>query len=854
MSSFVDTHRDTILDMLAEDPRISGQALCEVTTYAVDNILIDACEQALRDAPLEPGGPGLTGLPERWALTALGGYGRNQMCLRSDVDLQLVLPDDAVDPTPFMSALLDGLASWRLKVGHGVRTISESLMLARQEPTFATAALTSRHIIGDPMITEAVRGPIYHHLAGSGLFDLVDALRLDRTRRSERLGDTVFVLEPDLKNGIGGLRDAQLSGWLALVTGRPFDRRVMFAEDFLLKVRMALHATATFKCDRLAFEYQDPVAEALGLATIAGRSPAIELMRQVHLALRLIARRARRQIEYATDRLRQPMRLPVGSNRRFVRFGDRLARADGAPPRTAADVVDAIGVVRRTGLPLEAGLEDGFEALATYLGDTAAADPELNEMLLETLVDPNPGASTALHAMHRTGLLTAIVPEFEAIVGQVQRDLYHVYTVDEHSLRAVDRLKALARGDHTTDHPYATAGFAELQSLRALAVATLLHDIGKGYGPGHHDRGAALADTIGPRLGLDPAEVTMARLLIRHQADMAMICMRRDLSDPRPIRSLARVVGDVPTLTALYLLTISDWSSVGPETFGSWHRTLLRTLYERTRELLERPNLFSDPDKITAEKRRALLGAELGEVPQAPGTDSDPIDDFMSALPTRYFNSVPADRFQHHYRAWRQQQAQREPVVNVHHPDPDEPCEITVVCADRPGLLARLAAGLATARLSVLAAEIYSLTGGLVLDVFRVEDPHERLVDRRAAEALEVALSETVTADAARYVRQEGGMPTAAGALPPVPTQVHVSNDAASDHTVVDVVTSDRDGLLYAIASFFRVAGLSVELAFVTTEGMQARDSFYIVDATGAKLDAAAAKALPHALTAALAM
>ena len=430
------------------------------------------------------------------------------------------------------------------------------------------------------------------------------------------------------------------------------------------------------------------------------------------------------------------------------------------------------------------------------------------------------------------------------------------------------RLSCLLRGDLASTHPTATACAATVPSVRALGCAVLLHDVGKGYGPGHHDRGAELARAIGPRLGLAPDEVDLVRLLVRHQADMALTCTRRDLSDPRPIRTLARTVGDVPTLDALYLLTLADWSSVGPEAFQGWHRTLLHTLYLKTREHLESPDLFSDPAGVTDHARAALLRAELGEVPEAPGAGSDPIDDFLSALPTRYFQTVPADRILQHYHLWSRHLASAEVVVDVAAPAIDAPpladgdlppsgeppfVEITVVDRDRPGLLARLAGALASSRFSVAAAEIHSLAGGSVLDLFRVADPHRRLADPRHADALRAALAAAVDAPEAAYTRRSGGLPSAADALPPLQTRVSASNDAASAHTVFDVQTTDRDGLLFDIAVFFRDRGLSVELALVTTEGRQAHDAFYVLDPRGEKLAPAAAQAHAEALSALLA-
>ncbi|MCA9515656.1 MAG: HD domain-containing protein [Myxococcales bacterium] len=845
--TFADRNKEQVLRLIAEDERCAGHTLCDVVTYAADTVVIEACEQALAEAPVEPDGSGGSGLPERWALTAIGGYGRGQMCLRSDVDLQLLIPDDAADPERFMRALLDRLSVHRLKVGYGVRTTTEGLMLAREDATFATAALTSRHLMGDPTITEAVRGSVYQHLAGPGMATLLETLVADRARRAERLGDTVFVLEPDLKHGMGGLRDAQLIGWLALVTGRPFDRKAMFAEDFLLKVRMALHAVASFKCERLAFEYQDQVAAILGLQGGPDEAPAIELMRQVHLAMRAIARRARRHIELAGDRLRAPSRAAVPGERRFLRLGDRITRVDGALPRTSADVVEALRAVVATGLPLEAGLEDGVETVRRHIDAAAADDPALNALLVEVLADPAPATSQALHLMHHTGLLTAIIPELRAVEGRLQRDLYHVFTVDEHSLRAVDLLKAIARGDHADEHPLATAAWPGVPSQRALAVAMLLHDIGKGYGHGHHERGAELVPTIAGRLGLDEAETELVRLLVRHQADMAMICLRRDLSDVRPIITLARTVGDRATLDALYLLTLSDWRSVGPDAFASWHRQLLRTLYERTVAFFQRPGVFADPAGIAEAQREQLLREELGELPEIPTAKSDPIDDFCSALPTRYFISARPGRLRDHYHLFAEHVASGAPSAHVARLGDGRHIEVTVVCGTQPGLLARLAAAIAGNRLGVIAAEIYSLAGDVALDVFRVADPYGVLAEERRRDRLRDALLDAVNG-VHREARRDATTtlwPTVIDALPPIAPRVSASNEAASDHSVFDVVTGDRDRLLLDIADYFHGEGLSIDLAFVTTEGRTARDSFYVVERGGAgKLEDARAAAV----------
>jgi [protein-PII] uridylyltransferase len=853
-AGFVATHRDLVLSLLPDEP---GYSLCERLTWEVDAIVVASLEDALLRTPEfaapRPSGLLQPRLPDRWALMALGGYGRGQMSLRSDIDIQLVIPDGAPDPQPLMEVFLDHLTRRGLKLGHGVRTVNESVMLAHAEPTFATAALTARHLAGDPTATESVRAPVYQHLSGPGLAHLLEYVAADRARRAERLGDTVFVLEPDLKHGIGGLRDAQLVGWLGLITGRPPSRRGAFAEDLLIRARMALHALVGFKCDRLALEHQAVVAKAMGYEGDEDQT-ATDLMRDVHLALRVLASRARRHLEIAAQRISTPRRTLLTDHLGYATLSTGqtsplLVRADGTSPRTIEDAVSALRVVSRTGFPLSAELEGGCEELALNLDrprlrrdpaepatDDSSSGP-LATLLMELLLDSGCGASLALHTLHRTGLLVALVPEFRPILGRVQRDLYHVYTVDEHTLRAIDKLKSIARGDHP-DLALATERMNALPDdiKRALAVATFLHDLGKGYGHGHHERGATLAQTIGPRLGLSPDEVELVRLLVRHQADMPMIGLRRDLNDPRPIRGLARLVHHTPALDALYLLSIADWSSVGPSTFSAWQRSLLDQLYLRTRDLIESTDaLYVDEVGLTETRRNALVALELGEVPEVPSATTDPIDDFLSALPTRYFQSMDLPTMQRHYQLWRRYELDRRPKIEVS-PEPAlAQSLVTVVCADNPGVLAQLTGALAEVGADVRSAEIASLAGGTVLDVFRIADPHARFSSPRGAALVSDAIVRILGGEPPRPRKPEAYGPGMN--LPRVPAQIRADNEAATRHSVIDVVVGDRPGLLYSLANFFHRHDVSVDLAFVATEGRIIHDSFYVVDREGEKLE-----------------
>jgi [protein-PII] uridylyltransferase len=309
------------------------------------------------------------------------------------------------------------------------------------------------------------------------------------------------------------------------------------------------------------------------------------------------------------------------------------------------------------------------------------------------------------------------------------------------------------------------------------------------------------------------------------------------------VRGLARLLDDVPTLDLLYLLSLADWSSVGPQAFSSWHRTLIDGLYLRVRDLILEPGLYADPRGIADARREALLLAELGEVPTAPSAASDPIDDFCSALPTRYFHAVDGATMRQHYHLWRRALDEARPIVDVT-PDPAHAqAVITVVCADEPGVLARLTGGLASAGADLVSAELHSLAGvgggGTVLDIFRAPDPHGRFASPRSADALVERVLAAIGGAAVAVRAPESFAPGAT--LPPIRCEVTASNEVASEHTVVDVIAGDRPGLLHTIAEFFHAEGVSVELAFVATEGRVARDSFYVVDRQRQKLEEARA-------------
>ncbi|HEY8432180.1 MAG TPA: [protein-PII] uridylyltransferase, partial [Sandaracinaceae bacterium] len=813
----------------------------------------------------------------RVALVAVGGYGRSLVGLCSDVDV-LFLCDDPSDP--HVAALAEGLLYplWDLglEIGHAVRGLRETLELAREDLRTATTLLDLRRVAGDKTILDELVRAARRGIFESGLSRFLAELERGYAERHERFGGSLYLLEPEVKLGCGGLRDLDVALWAANARWGARDtdalvqhgallarevRDLEAAREMLWRVRNLLHLRAGRRQDRLTFEDQEEIATQLGF--VDGVTLAVEQFMQAYYRhARVVEQTAERMMARAAHVEKGAPARKEDLGRGILLFDDSITFHDSE--RLRDEPVLALRLyaeVAKRGLPPYPFARD---AIARMTADSAwcerlRADPEAARLFLAALTctaDPPVKGRSVLKELHEVGLMLAMVPEFGPVTGRVQHDVYHVYTVDVHSVAAVDRLRAIKRGDLATELPMPSRLAAELPRPMPLFLGLLLHDIGKAHGKDHSKTGARMAVPIAQRLGLSAVDVAHVAWLVEEHLSLYHWATRRDTSDPEVVAEIARQVGTLDRLRDLYLLTVADLSTTNPNAMTSWKARMLEDLYLAVAAELEGEASAGGTRRADVIRAEAKVGF-VGDVGQ------DRLERFVDEMPDRYLLANPVDAIRVHARDARDRGARL--VHLAVHPGPSpEVSELVLVTDDRPGLLADVAAVLAAQRLSVAAAQIYTRTteGGRAeaFDVFHVR----RAAPTADGEPVDEAKLARIRADLEAILRGEttGRELLARRAKPPawarrhspeVPTEIQVDNDVSPRFTVIDVFTRDRAALLHALARTLHEQGLSIALSKINTEGERAADVFYVLDASGEKVrDAERLAKLPAALEAAI--
>jgi [protein-PII] uridylyltransferase len=845
-----------------------GDETCREWARAVDEVVRALLAPAL--AGSDPGRP--------VALAAVGGYGREELAPHSDLDLWFVV-DRGRGDDPLLARLAEEvlypLWDLRLDVGHAVRSVDEALALAASDLTAATALLDARHVAGEDAITRRLDEEGRARV-GRDPPALAARLAAEKHDRHARFGDTVFLLEPDLKNGEGGYRDLNVSRWAAnarfgvrdfpglLALGQATARQVtalVEARRFYLTVRTAAHLFARRRQDRLLFEVQEAIAPALAPAAPDGESdeakralgvrpavaPQVEwLMQRYYLHAQAVEREGGRLLDRAAER--PPKRPRIHRlDASFVLWNGKVSTHGPEIFRDRpSEMVRTFSVALDVGAPIYGHTRDliAEQCARPETAGALARDPEAGRQLLALLTDPRDAASPSLlEQMHDLGLLVALMPEFGPCAGRVQHDLYHVFTVDQHSLYAVARLKALARGDLADALPVATSAMREVAPADrpALYLGTLLHDVGKPLGKAHSVTGARLSVAIATRLGMSASDVARTELLVRQHLLLAHLSQRRDVSDNAMIAHLAGELGDEATLRQLYLLTLADMSMVSPENMTSWKERLLRELYARTLGHFRRgPDLAGTDHSQRVAQHRARAAQLVGE------PNEGALAAWFDGLPDRYFAQSAPRRIARHVQLSR---GRKGPVaVDVTHRRARGWSELTVVADDVPGLLAKIAGVLLAARVDILGAQIASRrregTVAEAIDLFLVRDRHggaltaDGTLKRIATDLARVVSGEVpveTLVDPWIGERRRTSLP--ARVTPAVATEVEADNQISDDFTVLDVYTQDRPGVLYTITRTLAALGHDIHLSKVATEADRVADVFYIRTSDGGKLD-----------------
>ncbi|GAB4260522.1 MAG: [protein-PII] uridylyltransferase [Deferrisomatales bacterium] len=834
---YVDGARRFVRSVHEETP--SGTRAVQVWTRLVDHLVEALYAVLCAENPRRGQGT---------ALVALGGYGRAELSPYSDLDL-LVLHGGRRDLAPLVEGLLYPLWDSGVDVQCVARTVEENLEVARADVRSRTSLLESRFLTGDAEVARrfeevVIRGEIFVRRPQA----FIEAKLEEMDARHRRYGDTVYLLQPNVKEGEGGLRDIQTALWVAMIRfqargvgallaqgGLPSEeiRGLLEAQDFLLRVRNHLHFLAGRREDRLSYEYQDQAAPFFGFED-AGEIPGVERFLQAFYAC------ANRATLLTRTVLRRAAPPPL------ARRPPARAVAPGVRLEAGELHLDAAAVDRRPLLLLQAfeaaqahDAELSPQALAVVrerldlVDDRFRRDPEAVATFLRILKNPRRVATTLIR-MHEAGLLGRFVPEFGRIFCRVQRDLYHIYPVDVHSLFAVQELRRLARGEYEQEFPLLTALIRELERPDILYLAALLHDVGKGAGGRHDEKGAQMALAVGTRMGLEPRDVDYLVFLVQNHLILSLTAQGRDLHDEELIQGFASRVGDPEALKMLYLLTVADIRAVGPGAWTGWKNLLLRELYEKALHVLE---TGGPPRGLAAERAREVRRQLQEAAAHLPGGELEAF--FAGIDDPRYLLAHPVETLVRHLEAFSRRR--EHPVVELR-PVPEEGyTEVLLVTRDRPGLFAHVAGLMAAHRINILSAVLNTRTDDWVVDVFHVgpprgdpEIPPARW--RRWREDLISVLSGRLELDrvVGRKLRRPPGLRRP---QPWVGVRVHVDNRASRRFTVVDLQAPDRLGLLYDVSRTFTGQGVSIRLAKIATNIEQVADSFYVERVGGGKIE-----------------
>ncbi len=830
----------------------SGGEIVGAMTAAMDDLL----RALFRYADAEHGRR-IPKLNQKITVVARGGYGRGELNPQSDVDL-LFLHDYKRGPYAEIvtEIILHALWDAGLTVGHGVRTAKDCVRLANEDLKEKTAILDARFLCGDEKLYAELDKVLIAEVLNRNQ-DKFFKIKLEESReRHAHYGDSIYLLEPQLKEGEGGLRDLHTAMWLAKVKYKvhalaelvqkavitePEAAEVIEARDFLWRVRNSLHFLTGRHFDQLTFEMQERIEPILGFAFAPGQAAGSTLMRAYYQHASSVHRFAEGLIARVTENSpggRFFRRTPTRKIRPGVIVQQNLLSVAEADffKQDPFNLITIYADCQAQGVGLSGSAYQLVRDNLGLIDDNLRKDPRLAAALMKILSGRQRVAET-LEAMHLSGVLGAIIPEFGNLYARVLHDLYHIYTVDRHSLVAVRELERLRTGEFKDPTPLLTEVARELDRLPLVFLALLLHDIGKGHGHDHHERGASLTAEVSQRLGLDNEEIDLVVFLVRNHLMMSQVAQKGDLDDQTTVEEFARTVGSIDRLKALYLLTYADMRAVAPKVYNNWRDMLLSDLYMRALKVLEQ----GDREAVDPARRLATVKSAVRETLVAAGAPEADVIAFLDEMPDRYFFTVPEADIPLHFELMRALE-DRPLVCRIRHFPELEYSEFTVVTRDRPGLFSMIAGALTANNLNILSARITTRTNGIAMDVFRVS--HEMGAASMALEEdrwlrVERDLESVITGEheiallvaAAHHVQSAGRKFTRH-----VPTEVTVDNRTSEQFTVIDVFTQDRVGLLFAITHMLFKLGLLIHLARISTNADQALDVFYVSDRAGRKV------------------
>ncbi|WP_209598621.1 [protein-PII] uridylyltransferase [Ruegeria sp. HKCCSP351] len=841
--------RAAIAEAFGERP-FDARALTRSYTYLTDQLVGTA--MLVSSTRLHPLATPTQG--EKIAVLAVGGYGRGEMAPFSDVDLLFLTPYKITAwAESVIESMLYILWDLRLKVGHSSRTIKDCLRLGAEDFTIRTAMLEQRYLAGDKALADGLDRRLKDELFKGTEREFIEAKLHERDERHHKQGER-YMVEPNVKEGKGGLRDLQSLYWIAkyiygvqdvaelvplgLFTPEEFKTFVQ-AEEFLWAVRSHLHLVTGRATEQLTFDMQVEVAARMGYEDRAGRR-AVEVFMQRYFREATRVGELTRIFLTKLESLHMkgaPLLERIFRRRRRVKAGYKVVhgRLDLVEPeKFLSDKVNLLRLFEeglRTGMLIHPDAMRLVSANLHLIDDEMRCDKEAQRIFLDLMLKHgNP--ERALRRMNELGVLSAFLPEFEHIVAMMQFNMYHSYTVDEHTIQCIVNLAQIERGELVESLPLASSILKGGVNRKVLYVALLLHDIAKGRPEDHSILGAQIARKVAPRLGLNKSDSETVEWLVRYHLLMSDMAQKRDISDPRTVRDFAKAVQTTKRLDLLTVLTVCDIRGVGPTTWNNWKATLLRALHAETKRALETGmedlNRANRGAEAKTALRRALDNWSKADLKVETGRHYAP---YWQGL-----NLATHIEFAEMLHTLEQS---GDPGAMEIRLQPDEDRDATRACfamGDHPGIFARIAGALALVGANVVDARSYTTKDGYVTDAFWIQDaeghPFEASRLPRLTQMIHKTLRGEVVAKEALKSRDKIKKRERAFN---VPTHITFDNEGSEIYTIIEVDTRDRPGLLFDLTRTLAAANVYIANAVIATYGEQVVDTFYVKDMFGLK-------------------
>ena len=776
--------------------------------------------------------------PSSVCLVAVGGYGRSELAPYSDVDLLLLHSTPRKPDLPsLIEKTLYPLWDLGLDVSCSSRSVAECLKMAQSDPYIKTGLIDSRYLDGEYEFFRSLYGLFSKKSLHQKVREFAESLMKDLVLRHQKHEDPIYVLEPDIKEGKGGLRDFQIGRWIIRArykTDRwdsilfPDQSRILDRSlQFLWAVRNELHLLSGRKQDQLTFELQEKIAPILRFSS--GTKGIEEMMRQYHLSSQQVWNFARDILERV---LYEPSSIKKAS---FTFKRKKLDHCFGMSngeiflldpvtfKRDPSQLMTLFKHCQNHRAKMSFQTEEAVLEALPFFDDRFRASESVNQTFL-TLLREEEFVTSLLRKMHELGFLSHYIPEFSEIEGRVHYDLYHVHPVDVHSLLAVEELLKLKAGAYQKEYPLLTSLIKEVERPEILFLTALLHDIGKGLEGDHSKVGEEVVVRIGDRMGLPDEDKRLMAFLVRHHLFMIETAFRRDLHEEGTILRFANEVENVHHLKSLYLLTFADIKAVGPEAWTHWKNSLLMELFLKTSHFFDRGQATG-----SLPKKEEVVQHLLKSLPP------EIVAEYEEHLPPQYLSIYPWEEIAHHIEIARL--LERELLLVEWTIEENARAGVTVCTKDRYGLFSKITGSIYLNRLNILEAQIHTWANGVALDTFKVEDV-TRDMERRLRQFktdLTSVLDGTATLRNLLLKRQESRI-IQQKIIPKVPSDIRVNNQDSDFFTIVEIIGEDRLGILYEITQALTDHGCDIHFARVSTLGNRIVDVFYIQDEWGEKI------------------